>query len=103
MFTGDVIPYALASGNRAKLRGLNVVGLRRSGMARADIMTLRRAYRMIFDRDSTLQENLVRARAEFADFAPAMKIVDFLTDRGKRQFTVPPLKGAVDDDAEDEG
>lgn len=102
MFVGDVIPYAIAMGNRAKLRGLNVVGLRRSGMSKADIMTLRRAYKTIFDRARPLSENLEIARVEFADSPTAMKIVDFLSARGKRHYAVPPLKGAVDDDADED-
>jgi len=102
MFVGDVIPYAIAMGNRAKLRGLNVVGLRRSGMSKAEIMTLRRAYKAIFDRARPLSENLEIARKEFADSVPAMKIVDFLSARGKRHYAVPPLKGAVDDDADED-
>jgi UDP-N-acetylglucosamine acyltransferase len=101
MITGDVIPYGIAVGNRAKLRGLNVVGLRRSGMPKAGILNLRRAYLTIFDRSRPLGENLEIARAEFGDSEEAMRIIDFLSHRGKRHFVVPPLKGAVDDDADD--
>ena len=35
--SGDVIPYGMLSGNRAMLRGLNVVGMKRSGLPRAEI------------------------------------------------------------------
>lgn len=101
MFVGDVIPYAIAMGNRAKLRGLNVIGLRRSGMSKQGIMALRRAYRTIFDRARPMAENVEIARKEFADFPEAMKIVDFLSVRGKRHYTVPPLKGVADDDTDD--
>lgn len=102
MIVGDVIPYAIAMGNRAKLRGLNVVGLRRSGMSKAEIMTLRRAYRTIFDRTRPVGENIEIARAEFANSPAAMLMVDFIGERGKRHFAVPPLKGAADDDADDQ-
>ncbi|MBA3447457.1 MAG: acyl-ACP--UDP-N-acetylglucosamine O-acyltransferase [Pseudaminobacter sp.] len=101
MFVGDVIPYAIAMGNRAKLRGLNVVGLRRSGMPRAEILALRRAYNTIFDRSRPVAENVEIARAEFSGSPAAMKIIDFLSARGKRHYVVPPLKGAVGDDADD--
>ncbi|TGV76854.1 acyl-[acyl-carrier-protein]--UDP-N-acetylglucosamine O-acyltransferase, partial [Mesorhizobium sp. M00.F.Ca.ET.149.01.1.1] len=34
----------------------------------------------------------------------AMKIIDFITSRGKRHFAVPSLKGGDDDDnGDDEG
>ena len=99
---GDVIPYAIAAGNRAKLRGLNIIGLKRSGLPRAEIHLLRRAYRAIFDRSRTVAENVELAQAEFSGSAAAMKIIDFIANRGKRQYTVPPLKAGADDDADDD-
>lgn len=90
-------------GNRASLRGLNIVGLKRSGLSRSEIHLLRRAYRTIFDRSRTVAENVELAKAEFANSPTAMKIIDFITSRGKRHFAVPPLKGSGDDDADDEG
>jgi UDP-N-acetylglucosamine acyltransferase len=102
MLVGDLIPYAIAMGNRAKLRGLNVVGLKRSGMSRAEILALRRAYRTIFDPARPVAENVEIARVEFADFAAAMKIVDFISARGKRHYAVPPLKAGADDADDDE-
>lgn len=44
----DVIPFGLAAGNRARLRGLNLVGLRRLGLGASDILLALRAYRYIF-------------------------------------------------------
>ncbi len=100
MTIGDVIPFAIAEGNRSKLRGLNLVGLRRSGMNRADMHRLRSCYLAIFNPDRPMSEGLAEARDQFGDFAPAMKIVEFLSNRGKRPFTVPPLGGGQDDDAD---
>ena len=100
---GDVIPFAIAMGNRASLRGLNIVGLKRSGLPRSEIHLLRRAYRTIFDRSRTVAENVELAKAEFAGSPTAMKIIHFITSRGKRHFAVPPLKGGGDDDGDDEG
>jgi UDP-N-acetylglucosamine acyltransferase len=98
---GDVIPYAIAMGNRASLRGLNIVGLKRAGLPRAEIHLLRRAYRTIFDRSGTVADNVERARVEFAASPTAMKIVDFISSRGKRHFAVPSLKGGAAGDDED--
>lgn len=99
---GDIIPFAIAVGNRAKLRGLNLVGLRRSGMARAEIHNLRACYKMVFDRARPMAQNVDQARVTFAGSPEAMKIVDFLSARGKRHYTVPPLKGAADDSSDDD-
>ena len=99
---GDVIPYAIAVGNRASLRGLNIIGLKRSGLPRSEILVLRKAYRMIFDRSRTVGENIEFAKAEFASSPTAMKIIDFITSRGKRHYAVPSLKGGDGDDVDDE-
>jgi UDP-N-acetylglucosamine acyltransferase len=98
---GDVIPYAIAVGNRASLRGLNIIGLKRAGLARSEIHVLRKAYRTIFDRSRTVGENIEFAKAEFAGSPTAMKIIDFIASRGKRHYAVPSLKGG-DGDTDDE-
>ncbi|MGX5800288.1 acyl-ACP--UDP-N-acetylglucosamine O-acyltransferase [Bradyrhizobium sp. Arg314] len=103
-FVGDVIPYAIAVGNRAGLRGLNIIGLKRSGLPRSEIHMLRKAYRAIFDRSRTVGENVELAKAEFSGSPTAMKIIDFITSRGKRHFAVPSLKdGGDDDNGDDQG
>lgn len=103
--SGDVIPYGMAQGNLAKLRGLNVVGMRRAGMSRDEIKAVKDAYRAIFDRATPLAENIERARGEFAGSALAMSIIDFLSERGRRYFITPPVRGGSDvgdgDDASD--
>ena len=44
----DLIPYGLAVGNRATLRGLNLVGLRRAGAPRDEQRALLRGFRYLF-------------------------------------------------------
>jgi UDP-N-acetylglucosamine acyltransferase len=99
---GDVIPYAIAVGNRAKLRGLNIIGLKRAGLPRSEIHLLRKCYNTIFDRAHPVGENIEAAKAEFAASPIAMKIIDFITSRGKRHYAVPPLKGGAGDGTDDE-
>lgn len=45
---GDVIPFGSAMGNRARLIGLNLVGLKRRGFERPAIHALRAAFRALF-------------------------------------------------------
>ena len=96
---GDVIPYGIARGNLAKLRGLNIIGMKRSGLPRAEIHAARRAYRAVFDRSRPVAENLVAASAEFAGSPTALKIIDFLKSREKRYFLTP---ADDNDDGDDE-
>lgn len=99
---GDVIPFGMAVGNRASLRGLNVVGMRRSGMARSDVHALRSAVRMIFDRDTPLAENIARARARFAGTPVVQDVIGFLADHGHHRLCVP-RPDAKSDFADDDG
>ena len=52
MVTNDVVPFGLVQGPRGELDGLNLVGLKRRGVDRADITAMRAAYQML-DRKST--------------------------------------------------
>jgi UDP-N-acetylglucosamine acyltransferase len=45
---GDVLPYGLVVGNRAKLAGLNLIGLRRARVSRDNIKLMLRVYRYLF-------------------------------------------------------
>jgi UDP-N-acetylglucosamine acyltransferase len=44
----DVIPFGAVLGNRARLTGLNVVGLKRRGVDKAGLHRLRAAFRLLF-------------------------------------------------------
>ncbi len=59
----DVIPYALAHGPLADLVGLNVVGLRRRGVAREQLHQLREAYQAMFFGEGTFKERVTRVEA----------------------------------------
>jgi UDP-N-acetylglucosamine acyltransferase len=48
MVSHDIPPYALAQGDRAKLVGLNVVGMRRNQISRDAMKALREAYKTMF-------------------------------------------------------
>lgn len=46
--TQDVLPYTIADGNPGRARGLNLVGLRRSGAGEAQIKAINSAYRTLY-------------------------------------------------------
>lgn len=52
----DVAPYTIVAGNRAKLFGLNLVGIKRRGIEGERLNSLKKAYRIIFKSKLTLQE-----------------------------------------------
>ena len=52
----DVPPYMMAAGSRAKLYGLNTVGLKRQQFSDLKIKALKKAYRIIFRSGLTLEK-----------------------------------------------
>ena len=91
----DVIPYVSVIGNRARLSGLNVVGLKRRGFSRDDIHDLRKAYRLIFAEEGTLTERLEDVAEDFADNEPVMEILDFIRTESSRAICQPGLDDAA--------
>jgi UDP-N-acetylglucosamine acyltransferase len=75
----DVIPYGSVMGDRARLVGLNIVGLQRRGFSREDIQALRCAYEMVFQQETgTLADRVQAAADRFHDVQPVRDIVDFI-------------------------
>jgi UDP-N-acetylglucosamine acyltransferase len=85
----DIIPFGMALGNRANLAGLNIVGLKRQGFDREQIHALRKAYRLLFSQEGTLQERLDDVEKMFPGDAPVQRIVDFMRAKADRSFCVP--------------
>ena len=52
----DIPPFCLAEGNKASIRGLNLVGLRRRLENKEDINELKTAYKQLFLEGKPLQE-----------------------------------------------
>lgn len=85
----DLIPYGSALGDRARLGGLNLVGLRRRGFERDSIHRLRSAYRMMFSDEGTLLERVGDAAAMFGEEPLVMEVVDFIRAGGDRSLCMP--------------
>jgi UDP-N-acetylglucosamine acyltransferase len=62
----DVPPFMIAAGSRAKLYGLNVVGLERHGFPKEEISKLKKAYRILFRSALPLTESIKIIKEELA-------------------------------------
>jgi UDP-N-acetylglucosamine acyltransferase len=91
----DVIPFGFAIGQRAVLNGLNVVGLRRRGVARDDIHRLRRAYRALFLGSGAFRDRLPAVEREFPGDALVGKIVAFILAGESRPLMWPQKSRSV--------
>jgi UDP-N-acetylglucosamine acyltransferase len=80
----DVPPYAMAVGNRAKLVGLNQVGLKRAGFTLATLHSLKRAYELLFLSDLNQKEAMEKIRQEFTGVEEIQHLLKFLetSERG---------------------
>jgi UDP-N-acetylglucosamine acyltransferase len=93
----DIIPWGMAQGPLANLVGLNVVGMRRRGLSKADIHRVRAAYRALFFGDGEFRARIERVAAEFASDPLVGKVIEFIR-AGKRPLTMAIKRGDTDED-----
>ena len=88
MVTNDVIPYGLVQGPRGQLDGLNLVGLKRKGVAREDITALRAAFQMLAQGEGAFQDR-ARRLGEEATSQYVTDIVSFVLGASDRSYLTP--------------
>lgn len=73
----DVPPYMIVEGNPSKVRGINMVGLRRNGHSEETIGTLKKAHRLIYRSQLTRKEALDQLETD--DAIPEIRcLADFV-------------------------
>lgn len=87
----DIPPYCRASGGRAKLVGLNTVGLRRAGFTRETIKAIKDAYKQLFLSTNTMRESIEIIKAA----NPCKEVVDLISfcEATKRGITAARMRG----------
>jgi UDP-N-acetylglucosamine acyltransferase len=78
--TKDVAPFVTVAGDRARLVGLNVVGLRRRDFTPDQISGLKRAYRMIFGSGLRVEEAATALESEGLDSPHVRMLIDFVRE-----------------------
>jgi len=76
----DIPPYTIAAGNRARLYGLNLVGLKRHKFPAATVSALKQAYRILFRSHLTLHKAMDRVEKEVPDLPEIRHLLEFLKD-----------------------
>ncbi|MEW5746029.1 MAG: acyl-ACP--UDP-N-acetylglucosamine O-acyltransferase [Nitrospirota bacterium] len=79
----DIPPYTMASGARAKLYGLNSIGLKRHGFSDETVNLLKKAYKILFREKRTLTEALKKIKADLPDTKEIRHLVEFI-EKNKR-------------------
>jgi UDP-N-acetylglucosamine acyltransferase len=78
MVAQDVPPYTIAQGDRARLFGLNIVGLRRNGYKIDVVNALKAAYRELFHQALPLRIAIEAVREGSADVPEVRELVEFI-------------------------
>lgn len=92
----DIPPYCIAQGERARLVGLNIVGMRRGGLSRESMTEIKRAYKLLFRSGKRLEDSI--AELEAAGPCPEVRhMIDFCK-ASKRGVTMAKRKMNEHDD-----
>ncbi|MAQ82442.1 acyl-ACP--UDP-N-acetylglucosamine O-acyltransferase [Psychromarinibacter halotolerans] len=84
----DVIPYGMVDAEAGELRGLNLVGLRRKGVDRAEIGALRAAYKDLGEGEGSFQERAAKLMEE-TESAYVREVAEFILTDSDRHFLTP--------------
>jgi len=65
MISQDVVPYAIIQGDRARIVGLNLTGLKRRGFTSDALSNIKKMYKLVFRSNLNLDEAVVQIEAQF--------------------------------------
>lgn len=95
----DIIPWGMAQGPLANLIGINVVGLRRRGHAKADILRFRDAYRVLFLGDGLFSERRAAVEDRYRDDPLIDTLLAFIRGGKRPLATATRRVSTADQDA----
>jgi UDP-N-acetylglucosamine acyltransferase len=76
--TQDIPPYTMASDHRAKLYGLNLIGLKRRGFTDETINILKKAYKILFREKATMTDALKKVKSELPQTPEILHLIEFI-------------------------
>ncbi len=84
VITKDVLPWVITVGNRAKIYGLNAVGLERKGYPDVTVQALKKCYKTLFRSKLGLAEAIEQVQAEAGDVEEIRYFLEFVrtSERG---------------------
>jgi UDP-N-acetylglucosamine acyltransferase len=94
----DVIPFGMAHGPLADLIGLNVIGMRRRGLSKADVQSVRSAYQALFFGEGKFRARVDQVAVEYSADPLVNKIIEFIR-AGKRPLTMAIRRNTAESEA----
>jgi UDP-N-acetylglucosamine acyltransferase len=90
----DVIPYAMAFGDHVELAGLNLIGLKRSGLSRDAINAMRGAFRLVFHGEGgSVPDRARAARTRWPEVPQVGEMVDFILADARQPLCLARRRG----------
>ena len=87
----DVLPFANTQGDRAVMRGINMLGLKRAGVSPESRTALKNAYKVLFLSGLTQVDALAQLKAGGKVDPIVQEWIDFIESAGKRGYTRPAV------------
>jgi UDP-N-acetylglucosamine acyltransferase len=78
MVSQDILPYTVAQGDRAKMMGLNLVGLKRRGLSKETIRGIKQAYRLLFRAGLRMEEAIQQVESDLDSTPELQHFIDFI-------------------------
>jgi UDP-N-acetylglucosamine acyltransferase len=94
----DVTPYTFAFGTRARLAGLNVIGLRRRGVEKAQLLRIRAAYKFIFAGPGVFADRVAEAGQKFGDDPYVAEMLGFIANPGRHGLITTLARATGEDE-----
>jgi UDP-N-acetylglucosamine acyltransferase len=95
MVAQDVPPFCIVQGDRATLRGLNLIGLKRAGFTLDEIAFMKRTYRQLFLQAGSVKDKIESLPSEICENNKVSHLLDFIS-KSKRGITLPSSKQSND-------
>ncbi|MBI5201516.1 MAG: acyl-ACP--UDP-N-acetylglucosamine O-acyltransferase [Elusimicrobia bacterium] len=94
----DVLPFCNTQGDRAQLRGLNILGMRRAGISRDAMSAVKDAYKTLFMQSLTMADAVAKLKA--GNPCPEVQEwIRFIEAPSKRGLMRAAADGSVEGDA----
>ena len=76
----DVPPFSLVDGNPATLRGLNIVGLKRADIPSESMMSLRRAFKILFNSGLNRTHAIEQVKEQLNGVPEIHRVIEFILE-----------------------
>ena len=74
----DVPPYSIVDGNPATLRGLNIIGLKRSNLTSEAMLALRRSFKILFNSGLARSNAVIQVQEQLGHHPEVMRVLEFV-------------------------